>query len=92
MAGGERARSKGLARAKCPPGGGAAKAGARGRRCVGVWQAWHPGGCALATFFRFGQRTELKPGNQEYPTLVITPDVDLEIRGVVDSLSRRGRA
>jgi len=41
------------------------------------------GECTIKRFYKYGRRIELKPENQRYPTLVITPDVDLEIRGVV---------
>jgi SOS-response transcriptional repressor LexA len=41
------------------------------------------GECTINRFYRYGRRIQLKPDNQQYPTLVVTPDVDLEIRGVV---------
>ncbi len=47
------------------------------------------GECTIKRFFQYGRRIELKPDNQSYPTLVITPDIDLEIRGVVVYVQRR---
>ena len=46
------------------------------------------GECTIKRFYQYGRRIELKPDNQKYPTLVITPDVDLEVRGVVIFVQR----
>jgi hypothetical protein len=46
------------------------------------------GECTIKRFYQYGRRIELKPDNQAFPTLVITPDVDLEVRGVVIFVQR----
>ena len=46
------------------------------------------GECTIKRFYQYGRRIELKPDNQAFPTLVITPDVDLEVRGVVIYVQR----
>lgn len=45
--------------------------------------------CTIKRFYQYGRRIELKPDNQKYPTLVITPEIDLEVRGVVVYVQRR---
>ena len=41
------------------------------------------GECAVARFYQFGRRVELKPDNRKFPTLVICPSDGLRILGVM---------
>lgn len=47
--------------------------------------------CTIKRFYRYAERIELKPDNQAFPTIVMGPQDDLEVRGVAVYVHKRLR-